>query len=249
MTSRSGAGEKQSRPESETSGSLAEGCESTGNEPARAESRTSPSCALTDNIQVPSVCPEGAEQERGKEETPGSDVPSCSGSVMHTGENKEPIITSIRVTDVALGLRRLPSGFNTVVHHSGFEWRTENKRSSGNDDVVEWCVSIPIPSDPSATVCLEVYASFEFRPMLGDGELLRKLTITVEQLLDRSAKDVSFTLFPKDGDIVSPCSSILVTVKWAKGENTDSPASSALGLHCVSRRLVSTQSSSISVCP
>jgi hypothetical protein len=102
--------------------------------------------------------------------------------------------------------------------------------------------------------------------MLGDGELLRKLTITVEQLLDRSAKDVcerdggfhmglgthtmaAFTLFPKDGDIVSPCSSILVTVKWAKGENTDSPASSALGLHCVSRRLVSTQSSSISVCP
>ena len=40
----------------------------------------------------------------------------------------------------------------------------------------------------SATVCLEVYASFEFQPMLGAGEQLRRLTITVEQLLDRSAK-------------------------------------------------------------
>jgi len=46
------------------------------------------------------------------------------------------------------------------------------------------------PSDSSATVCLEVYASFELQPMLGAGEQLRELTITVEELLDRSAKDV-----------------------------------------------------------
>jgi hypothetical protein len=122
------------------------------------------------------------------------------------------------------------------------------------------------PSDPSVAVCLEVYASFEFQPMLGDGELLRKLTITMEELLNRSAKDVcgcdgvfhkglgthvmaAFTLFPKDGDIVSPCSSIFLTVKRGKGENTDSPASRTLGPHCVSSRLVSTRSSSISVCP
>jgi hypothetical protein len=89
--------------------------------------------------------------------------------------------------------------------------------------------------------------------MLGDGELLRKLTITVEQLLDRSAKDVcgwdgvfheglgthimtAFALFPKDGDIVSPCSSILVTVKWRKGENSDPSTLRVLDPHCVSRR-------------
>lgn len=46
------------------------------------------------------------------------------------------------------------------------------------------------PSDPSAVVCLGIYASFEFQPTLGDGEQLRKLTVTVEQLLDRSAKHV-----------------------------------------------------------
>jgi hypothetical protein len=50
--------------------------------------------------------------------------------------------------------------------------------------------SIRRPSALWATVCLELYAPFEFQPMLGAGELLRKLTITVEQLLDHSAKDV-----------------------------------------------------------
>ena len=49
MTSRSGTGEKEKRspPESETSGSLAEGCESTRNKPPPLESRTSPSCSRT----------------------------------------------------------------------------------------------------------------------------------------------------------------------------------------------------------
>jgi hypothetical protein len=51
---------------------------------------------------------------------------------------------AIRATDVALGLRRVPSGFHTIVHHSGLEWRTENKRSSANDDVVEWSGPIPM---------------------------------------------------------------------------------------------------------
>jgi len=119
------------------------------------------------------------------------------------------------------------------------------------------------PSDPSATVCLEVYASFELQPTLGAGEQLRELTITVEELLDRSAKDVrewdgvsckgldthaivAFTL-PNDGDVVTPCSSILVTAKHWRSESQDSSASKVLAPHCVSRRLVSTRSL-ISVC-
>ena len=50
----------------------------------------------------------------------------------------------IRATDVALGLRRIPAGFYTVVNHSGLEWKTENKPSSVNDDVVEWSGPIPL---------------------------------------------------------------------------------------------------------
>ena len=92
------------------------------------------------------------------------------------------------------------------MHHSGLEWRAENKRSSVNHDAAEWSGPIPMwvppsstgvsphrvrsPSDPSATMCIEVYASFELQSMLGAGEQLRELTITVEQLLEHSAKDV-----------------------------------------------------------
>ena len=42
----------------------------------------------------------------------------------------------------------------------------------------------------SAIVRLAIYASFEFQPTLGQGELLRSLTATVEQLLDRSAREL-----------------------------------------------------------
>ena len=102
--------------------------------------------------------------------------------------------------------------------------------------------------------------------MLGAGEQLRKLATTVEQLLDRSAKDfrewddalhndlgihtmAAFTFFPKNGDVVSPCSSILVTVEQQKCDSSDSLGSRVLGPHSVSSRLVSTQSSLISLCP
>ena len=37
-------------------------------------------------------------------------------------------------------------------------------------------------------VHLEVYASFEFQPMLGQGIALRKLSVTTKQLLDLSDK-------------------------------------------------------------
>ena len=53
------------------------------------------------------------------------------------------------------------------------------------------CPDIPrSPSALSAAIRLEVYASFEFQPMLGSGEQLRKFTITMEQLLDRSATGI-----------------------------------------------------------
>ena len=127
-------------------------------------------------------------------------------------------------------------------------------------------LTVPSPSDLSAAVRIEVYASFEFQPMLGAGEQLRKLATTVEQLLDRSEKDfrewddaldkglgihsmAAFTLFPKNDDVVSPCSSILVTVKRRKCAGSDSSGFRVLGPHCVSRRLVSAPSSLISVYP
>ncbi|KAF8443867.1 hypothetical protein L210DRAFT_3759029 [Boletus edulis BED1] len=178
--------------------------------------------------------PSSAQPQEEEGNHPSGDQPqdgssSSSSAVTHTGKDEEIVIASIQAKEPALGLRRLPAGFYTVVRHSGHEWRTENKRSSVSDDVVEWRGSIPLPSDRSATVVLEVYASFEFQPMLGTGEHLRKLTITVDQLLDRSTRHVPFTIFPKNGDIVSPCSSILMAVKQRNGERSDSSASRVFG--------------------
>ena len=42
----------------------------------------------------------------------------------------------------------------------------------------------------SAAVRFEVYASFEFQPMLGSGEQLQEFTITMGQLLNRSATGI-----------------------------------------------------------
>ncbi|KAF8132587.1 CHAT domain-containing protein [Boletus edulis] len=217
MASKSDPGEKRSRPDPEMTNNLAEDCSRNKRPPL--ESRTSQSRAPTDSIQAPGA----------------SDAdPQCTGQWFQGKEetSAHTVITSIRATGVALGLRRLPAGFYTVVHHSGLEWRTENKCSSVKDDVVEWSGPIPIPSDPSATVCLEVYASFEFQPMLGAGEQLRKLTITVIQLLDRSENHIPFIFSPKDGDVASPCSSIVVTVERCDDESSDSLASRVLGPLC-----------------
>ncbi|KAI9573121.1 TPR-like protein [Boletus coccyginus] len=179
-----------------------------------------------------------SDQGQGNEETPApwtqlvQDVPSFSGTATHTDKNEEIVIAGIRATDVAFGLRRVPAGFYAVVRHSGLEWRTENKRSSVSHDVVEWNGSVPIPSDLSATVCIEVCGSFELQPIWGAGEQLRELTITVQQLLDCSAKDAPFTFFPMDGDVVTPCSSISVTVKRQKCESSDPSGLKVLDPHC-----------------
>ncbi|KAI9567762.1 CHAT domain-containing protein [Boletus coccyginus] len=233
-------------------------CLSTRTQRPRLESEMAPG-ALTDSIQTPGVSdhPECAGEEQGSQETSGSgdqpqDVSSSSGAATHTDQIEEMVITSIRATDVALGLRRVPAGFYAVVCHSGLEWRTETKCSSMDIDVIEWNVSIPIvrrPSDLSATVCLQVYASFELQPMLGTGERLRELIITVEELLDCSAKDIrewdgflrkglsphaiaAFTLLPMDGNVVSSCSSIRITAKYCRSDSNDSSGSMVLAPHC-----------------
>ena len=110
-----------------------------------------------------------------------------------------------------------------------------------------------------------MYASFELQPTLGAGEQLRKLTITVEELLECSEKDIrewegvvrkglgthavaAFTFLPIHGDVVSPCSSIFVIAKHWRSKSNDSSVSMVLAPHCVSRRLVSTPCSLTGIC-
>ncbi|KAI9574287.1 TPR-like protein [Boletus coccyginus] len=168
----------------------------------------------------------GNVQEEEEAPAPGDlpqDVPSPPGGTTHTDEIEEMLAkvandkVGIRATDVALGLRRVPAGFTP--------WYTTVALNG------EPKINVRQPSDPTVTVCLEVYASFELHPMLGAGEQLRELTITVEELLDCSAKDVPFTFLPMDGDVVSPCSSILVTAKYWRSESQDSSASKVFAPH------------------
>lgn len=54
----------------------------------------------------------------------------------------------IRATDLALGLRRIPAGFYTIIYHSGLKWRTENKPVSVDNNVIERSsrqIQIPFP--------------------------------------------------------------------------------------------------------
>ena len=102
-------------------------------------------------------------KKQGPEETSvtGQVGSSSSAASIHTGKNEELMITStkfippqfannmnnnvgIRAIDVALGLRGIPAGFYAAIHHSGLEWKTENKPSSVDHDVVEWTGLIPM---------------------------------------------------------------------------------------------------------
>ncbi|KAF8138974.1 hypothetical protein EV363DRAFT_1154551, partial [Boletus edulis] len=179
------------------------------------------------DIQTPSASDPHCEcvgQEKGKEEVPApGDRPphSLSSSCSTPTDEKEEMISERQPT---FGLRRVLAGFNAMVHHSGPEWRTENKRSSVNDDVVGWSGQIPLPSD-SSTIVL-IYASFQFQSMTGTGERLRQLTITVEQLLDCSAVDVPFTFFTNDGHVfINFCNCQTAQVRG-------SPSARRLGPHC-----------------
>jgi hypothetical protein len=45
---------------------------------------------------------------------------------------------AIRATDLTLGLRRIPAGFNVTVQVDDAQWQTTNKSVHVDLDVVEW---------------------------------------------------------------------------------------------------------------
>ncbi|KAG1722691.1 CHAT domain-containing protein [Suillus paluster] len=120
-------------------------------------------------------------------------------------------ITSIRATGLALGLRRIPAGFHVTVQTDDAEWQTSNKPVHVDQDVLEWNEQILLPCEPSSRVRVRVYASFELDPMLGHGELLRTVETCVRELLDRSGNSHSIIFQPKQGEVISSCTSLLMT--------------------------------------
>ncbi|KAG1748294.1 CHAT domain-containing protein [Suillus paluster] len=133
-------------------------------------------------------------------------------------------ITAIRATDLTLGLRRIPAGFHVTVQADGVEWQTSNKSVHVDQTVVEWNEHILLPSEPSSKVRVRLYASFELGSMLDHGELLRTFEISVRELLDRSRQSHPIVFKPKPGQVVSSCTSLLMTVEQRRSDENDAAA-------------------------
>ncbi|KAG1736966.1 TPR-like protein [Suillus lakei] len=123
---------------------------------------------------------------------------------------QQVVITTIRATDLTFGLQWIPAGFHVVVKADGTECQTSNKPVHVDQAVVEWNERI-----------LFVYASFELSPMLCHGEVLRTFEISVGELLDRSEKSHPIVFQPKQEEVVSPCTSLFVTVEQRLSDEND----------------------------
>ncbi|KAG2746772.1 hypothetical protein P692DRAFT_201621352 [Suillus brevipes Sb2] len=142
---------------------------------------------------------------------------------IHLGQVQQVVITAIRAADLTLGLRRIPAGFHVVFKADGAEYQTSNKSVCVDQAVVEWHERILLPCEPSSKVRVSVYASFEVGPMLCHGELLRTFEISVGELLDRSEKSHPIIFPPKQGAVISACTSLFITLeqRLSDGNNTE----------------------------
>ncbi|KAG1782278.1 CHAT domain-containing protein [Suillus placidus] len=140
---------------------------------------------------------------------------------IHLGGVQQFIITAIRAADLALGLRQIPAGFHVVVKADGAEYQTSNKSVHVDQAVVEWHKRILLLCKPSSKVQVSVYASFELGPMLCHGELLRTFEISIRELLDRSEKSHSIIFPPKQEEVVSACTSLLMTLEQRLSDEND----------------------------
>ncbi|KAG1799048.1 CHAT domain-containing protein [Suillus plorans] len=139
----------------------------------------------------------------------------------HMTRVQRVVVTAIRATDLTLGLRRIPTGFHVVVKTDSAECQTSNKPVYVDQVVVEWNEPILLPCRPSSIVRVTVYASFELGPMLCHGEVLRTFEISVRELLDRSEKLHPLIFQPKQGEAVSPCTSLLMTLEQRLSDQKD----------------------------
>ncbi|KAG1859774.1 hypothetical protein F4604DRAFT_1930502 [Suillus subluteus] len=175
---------------------------------------------LDDTLQALVVEPSHPEQPQDPKE-------------IHLSAVQHVVITAIHATDLTLGLRCIPAGFHVVIKTDGSECQTSNNLVHVDQAVVEWTKPIllyVVPNlifpariekdsrlcDPSSKIQVSVYASFELGPMLGHGEVLRTFEISIRELLDRTI------LFqPKQGEVVSPCTSLFMTLEQRLSDEND----------------------------
>ncbi|KAG1890195.1 hypothetical protein F4604DRAFT_1914748 [Suillus subluteus] len=119
---------------------------------------------------------------------------------------------AIHTTDLTSGLRRIPAGFHVVVNPDGTEFQTSNKPVHIDQAVVIWNEPILLPYEQYSKIRVTVYASFELSPTLCHREVLCTFEISVRELLDRSEKSHPMIFQPKQGEVVSVCTLLFMTV-------------------------------------
>ncbi|KAG2751843.1 hypothetical protein P692DRAFT_201853098 [Suillus brevipes Sb2] len=163
---------------------------------------------LDDTLQALGGEPSHPEQHQDSGETHAAGVPQV-------------VITAIRATNLTLGLRRIPVSFHVAVQADGAEFRTSNKPVHVDQAILEWNECILLPCDPSSIIRVTVYASFELGPMLCQGEVLRTFEISVRELLDRSGNSHPIVFQPEQGEVVSPCTSLFMTLEQRLPDEKD----------------------------
>ncbi|KAF8431349.1 hypothetical protein L210DRAFT_3560937 [Boletus edulis BED1] len=114
--------------------------------------------------------------ELGLSSPPTSEVDSSPPTPI---DNPWTVITRIRARNIPFGRKRIPVGSYVSIqcdsahqrtqnqpiqlHHSDIEWE---------DVIFSWSLNISRPFQASGKVRFTVYASFELKPMLGNGEVL-----------------------------------------------------------------------------
>ncbi|KIJ60775.1 hypothetical protein HYDPIDRAFT_116834 [Hydnomerulius pinastri MD-312] len=140
--------------------------------------------------------------------------PTTEDSSARAGVPGQPVvITNLKATNVATGLRRIPAGFYVSVSIGNDDRRTKNNSVCPISGVTEWNDLIDLPSELSTEVEMWIYASFELGYMLGQGELLGKFSVTVGELLERSRSSRPIPFSIREGEIASSCASLEVTVE------------------------------------
>ncbi|KAG1741307.1 TPR-like protein [Suillus lakei] len=99
---------------------------------------------------------------------------------IHPSGVQQVVITTIRATDLTLGLRRIPAGFHVVVKADSAECQTSNKPVHVDQAVVEWNERILLPCEPSSKVRVVII----FQPKQQEvASPCTSLFMTVEQRL------------------------------------------------------------------
>ncbi|KAG1825309.1 CHAT domain-containing protein [Suillus variegatus] len=147
---------------------------------------------------------------------------------------QQVVITAIRATDLTLGLRRIPAGFHVVIKIDGAECQTTNKPVYVDQAVVEWNELILLKTLGRASHLLKfgsacmrhlnwVLCSVMENSSAHSRSLLENYWIAAKNHI--MLTNITAIIFqPKQGEIVSPCTSLFMTLEQRLSDENNAAA-------------------------